>query len=388
MLGPRHLNINGRASLKPMPLYDRWLLFAAIVIVALGILMVASSSIVISERLHHQSFYYLTRQLFFLTIGCFLGFIVLRIEIRAWEKLSPLLLLGSFLLLILVLVPGIGRSVNGSMRWIGFGFIGGQVSEIAKFCLIVYLASYLVRHQQEIREQLSGFIKPMIILALVSILLLKEPDFGAAVVIALTMLGMMFVAGVRFKHFLAFLLLVSVAIAILAISSPYRLARMTSFINPWANQFDSGYQLTQSLIAFGRGGLFGTGLGESVQKLFYLPEAHTDFLFAVLAEELGLMGLLLVIALFTLLIGRCLLIARRAHQHQLYFAGYMAYGFALWLGLQAMINMGVNMGLLPTKGLTLPLMSYGGSSMLISCIVIAILLRIDHETRWRMLEKY
>ncbi len=384
-MNPRHLNMRGKATTTPLAVYDRWFLFAAIGLIALGLLMVASSSIVISERQYHQPFHYLTKQVFFLGVGVCLGFIVLRLEIAWWEKVSGLLLLGSMALLVLVLVPGIGRSVNGSMRWIGIGPVGMQISELAKLCVIVFMAGYLVRREMEIRTQISGFIKPMVILSVICLLLLKEPDFGAAVVIMATALAMMFMAGVRVWQFTLLLLLVGAAIAFLAVSSPYRLTRMTTFINPWATQYDSGYQLTQSLIAFGRGGWLGVGLGESIQKLFYLPEAHTDFLFAVLAEELGLAGILAVFALFTLLIGRGLLIARRAQQEGLLFNSYFAYGLSVWLGLQAMINIGVNSGVLPTKGLTLPLMSYGGSSMLVNCLVIALLLRIDHETRWQRL---
>lgn len=384
-MNPRHLNMRGKATTEPLAVYDRWFLFAVLGLLALGLLMVASSSIVISERQYHQPFHYLAKQVFFLGVGVCFGLIVLRLEIAWWEKVSGVLLLGSMILLVLVLIPGVGRSVNGSMRWIGFGPVGMQVSELAKLCVIVFMAGYLVRREMEIRTQVIGFIKPMAILCVVCLLLLKEPDFGAAVVIMATALTMMFMAGVRIWQFTILLLLVAGAIAFLAVSSPYRLTRLTTFINPWATQYDSGYQLTQSLIAFGRGGWFGVGLGDSVQKLFYLPEAHTDFLFAVLAEELGLAGVLAVFALFTLLIGRGLLIARRAQQEGLLFNSYFAYGLSTWLGLQAMINVGVNSGVLPTKGLTLPLMSYGGSSMLVNCIVIALLLRIDHETRWKRL---
>lgn len=384
-MGPQHLNMRGKATTKPMAVYDRWFLFAAFGLLVIGLLMVASSSIVISERQYHQPFHYLTRQVIYLGIGVSLGLIVLRLDMSLWNKVSSLMLLASIALLVVVLIPGIGRSVNGSMRWIGFGPFGMQVSELAKLCVIVYLASYLVRRETEIRTHVSGFLKPMIILSVISLLLLKEPDFGAAVVIMVTALTMMYLAGVRLWQFIILLIIVGIAIAVLAVSSPYRLARLTTFLNPWANQFDSGYQLTQSLIAFGRGGWLGVGLGESVQKLFYLPEAHTDFLFAVLAEELGLAGILAVFAFFSLLIGRGLLIARRAQRDGLLFNAYLAYGLSTWLGLQAMINIGVNSGVLPTKGLTLPLMSYGGSSMLINCIVIALILRIDHETRWQRL---
>lgn len=314
-----------------------------------------------------------------------LGLLVMRIEVARWQQMSMVLLISSVVLLITVLIPGIGHEVNGSMRWIGIGGFGLQVSEFAKLGVIVYLASYITRHQQAVQTQVSGFVKPMLVLAVVGALLLKEPDFGAVVVLLCTALGMMYLAGVRLWQFAVLLLVALAAVAVLAISSPYRLARLTSFLNPWANQFDSGYQLTQSLIAFGRGSWMGLGLGESVQKLFYLPEAHTDFMLAVLAEELGLLGVLAVSGLFVLLVARALIIARRAQLKDLRFAAFIAYGLGLQLALQVMINIGVNTGLLPTKGLTLPLMSYGGSSMLMTCVSVALLLRIDHETRWQVL---
>lgn len=382
---PRHINMRGRVTLKPMALYDKWLLAAVALIVGLGLLMVASSSIVISQQQYHQSFHYLIHQIIYLVLGVILGLIVLRIDMSYWQKLSPVLLLFSFLVLTLILIPGVGRSVNGSIRWIGIGPFGIQASELAKLSLILYLASYFVRHEEEVRTEIMGFIKPVMVFGVMAILLIKEPDFGSMVVMLLTSLGMLFMAGARIGPFVALLVIAAGSISALAITSPYRMARLTTFLDPWANQFDSGYQLTQSLIAFGRGGFWGTGLGESVQKLFYLPEAHTDFLFAVLAEELGLIGIICTIILYTLLISRGLVIARRAQLERKLFSAYTAYGISLCMGVQAMINMGVNAGVLPTKGLTLPLMSYGGSSMLVNCICIALLFRIDHETRWDIL---
>lgn len=362
-------------------LYDRLLLIAAGGLLLLGLLMVASSSIVISERQFHTPFHYLFRQVIYLSLGLFLALITLRIEIKFWERMSTLFLFLSLALLVLVLIPGIGHSVNGSMRWIGLGLFGMQCSEIAKVAVILFMAGYCVRREDELRSQFSGFLKPMVIIAIFAVLLLKEPDFGAVVVILTTSLGILFLAGVPLGQFIVLLLFAASGVGILAVSSPYRLARMTTFLDPWQNQFDSGYQLTQSLIAFGRGGWFGVGLGESIQKLFYLPEAHTDFLFAVIAEELGLMGALLVIALFVLFVYRAFVIGRKAYKQDLKYHAYVAYGLALLIGLQAIINIGVNSGMLPTKGLTLPLMSYGGSSMLVNCVVIAILLRIDFESR-------
>lgn len=366
----------------PPTLFDRWLLVSFVGLIALGLLMVTSASIVIAERQFGGAFHYVLRQVIFLCLGLGLMVIVLRLPLQFWQTLSPACLLVSIALLCVVLVPGIGRQINGSTRWLNLGFFGFQVSEFAKFSVIVYLAGYLVRHQADIAVNVMSFLKPMVVLALMAVLLLLEPDFGSTVVLLSTALGMLFLAGARLWQFLGLLALVGAGLGGLAIASPYRLARLTTFLNPWANQFDSGYQLTQSLIAFGRGGLWGVGLGGSVQKLFYLPEAHTDFLFAVLAEELGLVGELLVIGLFTLLVSRLLIIGLRAYKLKQFFSAYIAYGFALWLGLQAIVNIGVNAGLLPTKGLTLPFMSYGGSSLLILCLVMAVVLRIDYEIRF------
>jgi len=384
-MSPQHRNLWGRSTTKPLMVYDRWLLFAAVCLLGFGLLMVASSTVVLAIERHYHALHYLFRQLAYLTLGATLGFICVRIEIRLWEKFSRKLLLLSFILLFLVFIPGIGRSVNGSARWINFGLFTIQGSEFVKLMIIVYLAGYLVRFNEQIRLHYLGFLKPMTIIALITILLLKEPDFGTAVVILMTALVMIYLAGVRLAPFLGLLVVVTCTIGFLAISSPYRIARMTSFLDPWGNQFDSGYQLTQSLIAFGRGGWFGVGLGESIQKLFYLPEAHTDFLFAVIAEELGIIGGSCVILLFCLLITRGFIIGRAAILNNMPFAGYMANGFSLCLGLQTIINIGVNIGVLPTKGLTLPLLSYGGNSLLVSCLMIALILRIDHEVRWQAL---
>lgn len=362
-------------------LYDRWLLVVIATLLAFGLLMVASTSIVISEHQYGQSFHFFFHQLFYLILGIATGIIVVQIKTSYWQQISLALLILSIGLLFLVLLPGIGRQVNGSMRWLGFGPFGLQVSEFVKLTMIVYLAGYLVRQEKQVQNQIRGFLKPLMVLAVITFLLLREPDFGAATVILVTSLGMLFLAGVRIWQFIVLLTGVAIILGILAVSSPYRLARLTTFLNPWANQFDSGYQLTQSLIAFGRGGWFGVGLGESIQKLFYLPEAHTDFLFAVLTEELGLIGGLFMILLFSLLVWRALYIGYRCFNNGQRFSAYLAYGIGLNIALQAMINIGVNTGVLPTKGLTLPLMSYGGSSLLMICIMLALLLRIDYEYR-------
>ena len=286
-------------------------------------------------------------------------------------------------MLILVLIPGIGKVVNGSRRWLSLGPIGIQVSELTKIIMIIYLAGYLVRQKKNISMGILGFIIPLIVLSVVVVLLLLEPDFGASVVIAGTVMAMLFLTGVKFRYYVGLIIIVGVCLAFIAVSSPYRVARLTTFLNPWADQFNSGYQLTQSLIAFGRGGWFGTGLGEGVQKLFYLPEAHTDFLFAVLGEELGFFGIILVLGLYSILVYRGFIIGLNAYMQDRLYAAFTAYGITFWVGMQASINIGVNAGLLPTKGLTLPLMSYGGASIVVNCMAIALLLRIDHENRWQ-----
>lgn len=367
-------------TVAPAP-YDYLLILYVIALALTGLLMVTSASINVSGQELHQPFYYFFRQVFYLMLGGVLGAFILQIEIEQWERYSWFLLIAAMLALTLVIIPGIGRSVNGSMRWLGFGPLRFQVSEFAKFAIIVYMAGYLWRHHTAIKTQLSGFLKPMGILAVVSLLLLREPDFGALVVIMVTTLGLMFLAGMRLRPFIILFGLAAFGMSILAISAPYRLLRLTSFLNPWAHPFDSGYQLTQSLIAFGRGGWSGVGLGKSIQKLFYLPEAHTDFLFAVIAEELGLIGTMCVIALFMLLVARIFMIGRQAQALGRHFAGFLSYGFAMWIAVQFMVSIGVNSGILPTKGLTLPFMSYGGSSLLMSCVMIALVLRIDYENR-------
>jgi cell division protein FtsW len=256
-----------------------------------------------------------------------------------------------------------------------------QVSELVKLFSVIYLAGYLVRHHGEVRSRVMGFMRPLVLLTLLGLLLLLEPDYGAVVVLFLTAFGMMWLGGVRLSQFILLLMSLTGALALLALTSPYRLQRLTTFINPWADPYDSGFQLTQALIAFGRGEWLGVGLGSSIQKLFYLPEAHTDFLFAVMAEELGLLMVVLVVLAYLFLVFKALSIGRRAEKREQPFSGYVAYGIGIWIGLQAFINIGVNMGVLPTKGLTLPLMSYGGSSLLVMCVAVALLLRIDYETR-------
>ncbi len=359
--------------------WDTLLAMAILALICFGLVMVASASITIADRKMGQPFYFFDRQVFFTLIGLAVAWMVLRVRLDHWQKAGPLCLMLALLMLAVVLVPGVGRQANGSIRWLPLGFFYLQVSELAKLLIVVYMAGYLVRHGDEVRGSLSGFLKPMVVLVVACFLLLLEPDFGAAVVLLATALGMMYLAGVRLWQFGLLLLVTAVAMSALAYFSPYRWARVVSFLNPWDDPFNSGFQLVQSLIAFGRGGWFGVGLGGSIQKLFYLPEAHTDFLFAVLAEELGLVGAATIIVLFTIVVWRACLIGARAERNGRFFSAYLSYGLGLWLGLQAFTNIGVNMGVLPTKGLTLPLMSYGGSSMVVTCVVAALLLRASHE---------
>jgi cell division protein FtsW len=361
--------------------YDQPLLLTAAAILILGLLMVGSASVAIADRQLGDSSYYLIRQCVFAGAGLFLGWLVLRVPLHVWERSGPILLVGALVLLALVLVPGLGRTVNGGTRWLMLGPFNFQVSELAKLAVVVYLAGYLVRHGEAVRTRVDGFLKPMVLIGGFALLLLSEPDFGATVVLLAIALGMMFLGGVRLWLFGLLLFGAGGALAVLAISSPYRMERLTSFLEPWAQAQDGGYQLTQALIAFGRGNWSGVGLGGSVQKLFYLPEAHTDFILAVLGEELGLLGVALVVGLFTFLIWRIFHIGRRAAEAGLGFGSHVAFGVAIWLGFQAFVNMGVNMGLLPTKGLTLPLMSYGGSSMVATCLALALVLRVAFELR-------
>jgi cell division protein FtsW len=348
-------------------------------ILLLGLIMVTSASISIAGRNGGDAFSFLERQLVLCLVGSFLAAIVFCIRTEYLEKMAWPLLIGAVALLFVVLIPGLGHVVNGSRRWIrllGFNF---QASELARVLTLIFIASYAVRREDELRSTALGLIKPMGLLAFVALLLLAEPDFGAASVLLISGFGVLFVAGARLR----FVLLVAAAcagvLALLVLLVPYRMARVTSFLDPWADPYNSGFQLTQSLIAIGRGEWFGVGLGESVQKLFYLPEAHTDFLFAVLAEELGLVGVAVTLALFIGLVWRSFWIAQLAARANLRFQAYLAAGFGLWLGAQAMINIGVNMGVLPTKGLTLPLMSYGRSSMIVTLAWVGLLLRVYHE---------
>jgi cell division protein FtsW len=308
-----------------------------------------------------------------------IGIVSYKFPLAVLERHGWMLLPAGLALLILVLIPGVGKEVNGSQRWIGVGPLTLQVSELAKLFVVIYIAGYLVRREHEVRRQWSGFLKPMFMMAIFIALLLAEPDFGAAVVMMGAVMVMIFLGGVRLSQFIALLVVCTGSAYLMVITSPYRMRRMTAFTDPWADQFNSGYQLVQSLIAFGRGEIFGVGLGNSIQKLFYLPEAHTDFVYAILAEEWGAFGAIVVICLFAALIGRILIVARKAEIVGQRFGAYIAYGIAVLIAGQVFINIGVNTGLLPTKGLTLPLFSYGGSSLLVCFAMFALVLRIDIE---------
>ena len=362
--------------------YDFWLIGIIGFLICLGLVMVASSSITVADRLYNNPLHFFWRQSIAVVLGVTAGFIILKLPLVIWQRISMYLLLFGIVLLILVLIPGIGREVNGSMRWINFGFFNIQGSEYVKIFIIVYLAGYLVRHEEGLKTTLNGFIKPVIVVTFVAGLLLLEPDYGAAAVLFATALGMLFVGGVPLSRFFAWVFTAATALFCLAIISPYRLTRLTSFLNPWEDPYNRGFQLTQALIAFGRGEWTGTGLGSSVQKLFYLPESHTDFVFAVLAEELGVVGSIIIILLFFFITWRAFVIAQIAEQLGKKFAAYIAYGAGLLIGLQAFINIGVNTGLLPTKGLTLPLVSYGSNSMICNCILLALLVRIEYENHF------
>jgi cell division protein FtsW len=354
-------------------------LVLAFALLLLGLTMVTSASITIAGR-DGAPFAYLERQLILVLAGLAAGAITFAIPTEKLERFAlPLLLVGLGLLLI-VLVPGLGHVVNGSRRWLHVAGLNFQVSEAARVLALIYIASYAVRYEDDLRGGLSGVARPLALLGAIALLLLLEPDFGAGCVLFLTGFGVLFLAGAQWRWILATILAAGTSMTLLVMFSPYRLRRMLAFMDPWADPYHSGFQLTQSLIAIGRGGLFGVGLGASVQKLFYLPEAHTDFLFAVLAEELGLAGVALTLGLFLALAWRALVIARRAHDAGLKFQSYLAAGFGLWLGIQAFINVGVNMGVLPTKGLTLPFMSYGRSSLIVTLAWLGILLRVHHET--------
>nr|WP_218626367.1 putative lipid II flippase FtsW [Pseudomonas sp. dw_358] len=357
------------------------MLAGCLALLGLGLVMITSASSEVAAAQSGNSLYMMTRHLIYLVLGIGACGVTLMIPVATWQRLGWWMLMGAFGLLVAVLVPGVGREVNGSMRWIGFSFFNVQPSEIAKVFVVIFLAGYLIRRQTEVRETWMGFFKPFVVLLPMAFLLLMEPDFGATVVMMGAAAAMLFLGGVGLFRFGLMVVLAVGAVFLLVQAQPYRMARLITFTDPWADQFGSGYQLTQALIAFGRGQWLGVGLGNSVQKQFYLPEAHTDFVFSVLAEELGVVGSLCTVALFVFVCIRGMYIGLWAEKAKQFFAAYVAYGLSfLWIG-QFLINIGVNVGLLPTKGLTLPFLSYGGSSLVICCACLGLLLRIEWESR-------
>ncbi len=366
------------------PLYDFSLLWVVLSLLAFGMVMVYSASIAYadaSKMFGHNSVYFLTRQAIYIAIGLLAATVAFQIPMNSWQKMSPYLFIGGVMLLVMVLIPGIGKVVNGSRRWISLLVMNLQPSELVKLFIAMYAADYAVRKASLMHDFKKGFLPMVGVMALVGFLLLKEPDFGAFTVTAAIAFSIMWLGGVHLKIFIAMLGAVPLAVIAMIVMEPYRLERMRGFLNPFDDPFDTGYQLSHALIAFGRGEFWGVGLGGSVEKLLYLPEAHTDFLLAVVAEELGFVGVTVVVLLFAWLVIRAFSIAKEAVANERYYAALLAQGIGVWIGAQGFINMGVNMGLLPTKGLTLPLLSYGGSGILANCIAMAVLLRIDHENR-------
>jgi cell division protein FtsW len=360
---------------------DALLVTAVAVLLGIGLLMVASASVSLADRAHGDPFYFLERQVVALALGLAFGFAILRIPTPWLQQLGFPLALVALALLALVLVPGLGNTVNGSTRWLRIPGFNLQVSEPARLMLLMYVADYAVRRQDELRRSFVAFLRPLVPVGLAAGLLLLQPDFGSAVLLFAIAAAMLFVAGARIKELMLVGCLAVAGMALLAWLSPYRMQRITGFMDPWEDPYGKGFQLTQSLIAIGTGEWTGLGLGGSVQKLFYLPEAHTDFIFAVIAEEFGLLGSLAIIALYGLLVWRALVIARAAAAGDRPFQAYVAFGLTTWLALQALINLGVNMGVLPTKGLTLPLISYGRSSLIVTLGAVGLLMRIDLENR-------
>jgi len=357
-------------------------LLVTCILLTSGLLMMTSASVEIASSQYDDAFYHLKRQSVFAALGLSAMVLTLCVPLKFWRNSSWFLLMASYALLLLVLVPGVGKIVNGSARWIDLGFFNLQPSELAKVFIVIYIASFLESHLEEVRNDWSGFIKPMLVIGTAVLLLHFEPDHGAMVILMLTAFCMIFLAGAKLYRFLLMLILGVGAVIALAIMKPYVIVRFSSFLNPWAaeNVYGGGYQLTQALIAFGRGEWLGVGLGNSIQKLYFLPEAHNDFVLAIIGEELGLIGVAAIVLLFCVLVFSAFSIGKAAQQKNSLFAAFFAYGLGLLFAGQAMINIGVNIGLLPTKGLTLPFLSYGGASLIVSCFMVALLVRIQYET--------
>ncbi|MCG9556861.1 MULTISPECIES: cell division protein FtsW [Vibrio] len=367
-------------------LYDRQLVWIALGLMLTGLVMVTSASFPISARLTDQPFHFMFRHAIFLVLALGVSSVILQIPMKRWFQYSTYLLGLSFFLLIVVLA--VGKSVNGASRWIPLGLFNLQPAEVAKLSLFIFMAGYLVRKQDEVRKTFfGGFAKPIMVFGAFAVLLLGQPDLGTVVVMLVTLFGMLFIAGAKLSQFIALMVAGIAAVVGLIVVEPYRVRRVTSFWEPWNDPFGSGYQLTQSLMAFGRGDWMGQGLGNSVQKLEYLPEAHTDFVFAVLAEELGFVGVTLVLILIFSLVFKAILIGKKAFESDQLFNGYLAFGIGIWFAFQTLVNVGAASGIVPTKGLTLPLISYGGSSLIVMSVAVSMLLRIDHECRWEEKEQ-
>jgi len=371
----------------PLADYDQGLVWVTLLLLGVGLVMVYSSSIAIAEGSRfsgYQPTYYLLRHGLFVAVSIAAAVAVFQVPLRLWQQAAPLLFLFCGALLVLVLFPGIGREVNGSQRWISLHFATLQPSELMKLAVVLYAADYTVRKAAHMDSLRKGFLPMFVVMLVVGWLLLREPDFGAFVVITVIAMGILFLGGMNWRLFAGLFMLLLAGFVLLIVTSPYRLQRIVGFMDPWADAYGRGYQLSHALIAFGRGEWLGVGLGASVEKLFYLPEAHTDFLLAVIAEELGFLGVAAIIAGFAWIVLRAFVIGRRATSLERYFPALVAQGIGLWIGVQAIINIGVNTGMLPTKGLTLPLVSFGGTALVSICCAIAILLRVDWENRQLM----
>jgi cell division protein FtsW len=376
-----------RRRIGKLPDMDWSLLFCVLLLLAFGFVMVSSASLSIADRTFDAPFHFVTRHALALGLAMGLGIMAFAVPTAWWERSSTALFFIGLLLLVLVLVPGIGRTVNGATRWIPLGPLNLQSSELMKLFAVIYISGYLVRRRQEVTTRLSGFLKPMFLMVIASALIMSQPDFGTTAVMLATVMALLFLGGVQVTHFAALFAMLAGAAAMLVIVEPYRLQRVTSFMHPFADPFDTGFQLSQALIAFGRGEWLGVGIGNGIQKQFFLPEAHTDFLMAVIGEEFGLAGTLAVIAAFGFILWRAFRIGARAEKAGHWFAAYAAHGLGLGLALQAFINIGVNLGLFPTKGLTLPFLSYGSNSIIIACVAVGILLRIDLDLRREAVEQ-
>lgn len=373
-------DLNNQWKKPSRALYDRQLVWISLCLMLIGLVIVTSASFPISSRLTNQPFHFMFRHGIFLLLALAVSGVILQIPLKRWFKYSSALLFISILLLIVVLIAG--KSVNGASRWIPLGLFNLQPAEVAKLSLFIFMAGYLVRKNDEVRSTFfGGFIKPIIVFGTLASLLLLQPDLGTVVVMLVTLFGMLFIAGAKLTQFLALMVVGLMSVATLIYIEPYRMRRVTSFLDPWEDPFGSGYQLTQSLMAFGRGEWLGQGLGNSIQKLEYLPEAHTDFVFAVLAEELGFIGVLCVLTLIFCLVLKAIMIGHKAFKYDQLFGGYLAFGIGIWFAFQTLINVGAAAGMVPTKGLTLPLISYGGSSLIIMSSAVSILLRVDYECR-------